>query len=785
MAAARSGEVAKQPLVKSGAVSRGYNFATTWDQNAPLTQQQQTSIISLAHAVAERPFPEKLSLEQTAGDNDNLSGSLSNGAVQRSGAIDAVLVSTHEFYQWFTELESIMKSETEEKYRQYVNTLTERMEICDGILCRVDDTLNIFDELQLQHQAVASKTRSLHDACDRLLMEERRLVEFATALRTKLEYFDELENVARAFHSTSMNVGNVNFLPLLKRLDECISFVENNPQYAESGVYLIKFRQHQSRALGMIKSHVLSVLKNASAQVQSALQGGNSSAATVSEGVETSAIYVRFKAASGELKPVLEEIEGRSVRKEYLEVLEDCHRMYCEQRLLLIKGLVQQRVSEFAKRESLPSLTRSGCAYLIQVCQLEHQLFDHFFPSSSKQGLSLAALMDPLCTYLYDTLRPKIVYETNIDTLCELVDILKIEMLGEQSGRRSESSAGLRPTFKRTLGDVHERLAFRARTFIQDEIRKYFPLDDDLDYPAKLERPTETLSEAAASEGSSVFRTWYPSLEKTVSLLSKLYGRLETSVFTGLAQTAVEVCAQSLQSACRLITKRSSAMDGQLFLIKHLLLLREQIVPFDIEFSVTHKELDFSHLLEHLRRILRGQASVFNWPSSVSLARSLSPRVLESQIDAKKDLEKILKTTCEEFIMFVTKLVVEPLLSFVAKASAVKVALSASGSDKKADPILAKPLRTQAFAAPEKVAELPQKVGAAVDGDLCQAVEKLKLYLVNPSTQLILFKPVRTNVVEAYRQLQSLLNAEYSEDELKLIAMPSISHLEAQLDHLL
>lgn len=32
-----------------------------------------------------------------------------------------------------------------------------------------------------------------------------------------------------------------------------------------------------------------------------------------------------------------------------------------------------------------------------------------------------------------------------------------------------------------------------------------------------------------------------------------------------------------------------------------------------------------------------------------------------------QDLEKILKTTCEEFIMSVTKLVVEPLLSFVAK----------------------------------------------------------------------------------------------------------------------
>jgi hypothetical protein len=108
-------------------------------------------------------------------------------------------------------------------------------------------------------------------------------------------------------------------------------------------------------------------------------------------------------------------------------------------------------------------------------------------------------------------------------------------------------------------------------------------------------------------------------------------------------------------------------MDGQLFLIKHLLILREQIAPFDIEFSVTHKELDFSHLLEHLRRILRGQASLFDWSRSTSLARTLSPRVLESQIDAKKELEKCLKTTCEEFIMSVTKLVVDPMLSFVTK----------------------------------------------------------------------------------------------------------------------
>lgn len=100
---------------------------------------------------------------------------------------------------------------------------------------QVDDTLDLFNDLELQHQAVATKTKTLHVACDRLvwfylccslylystcldsvwnglsfpiktmnlkffnlpsqLIEKQRLIEFADALRSKLKYFDELENV--------------------------------------------------------------------------------------------------------------------------------------------------------------------------------------------------------------------------------------------------------------------------------------------------------------------------------------------------------------------------------------------------------------------------------------------------------------------------------------------------------------------------------------------------------------------------------------------------------------
>ncbi|KAB1227077.1 Conserved oligomeric Golgi complex subunit 3 [Morella rubra] len=794
-------------LPKSGAISKGYNFASTWEQNAPLSEQQQAAIVMLSHAVAERPFPPNLVQDHVSHPDNALSVSVStnDNSLQDSGpTTQPFLVNTNQFYKWFTGLESAMKSETEEKYQQYVNTLTERIQTCDGLLNQVDDTLDLFDALQLQHEAVATKTKTLHDACDRLVMEKQRLIEFAEALRSKLKYFDELENISSNFYSSNMNVGNEKFGPLLKQLDDCISYVEGNQQYLESSVYLLKFRQLQSRALGMIRSHVLSVLKSASSQVQAAIRSSGSSNTAVSEGVEASVIYVRFKAAASELKPVLEEIESRSSRKEYVELLAECHRLYCEQRLSLVRGIVHQRISEFGKKEALPSLTRSGCAYLMQVCQLELQLFDHFFPSSSEDVSSLAPLIDPLSTYLYDTLRPKLIHETNIDFLCELVDILKVEALGEQLNRRSESLAGLRPTLQRILADVHERLTFRSRTYIRDEIANYLPSDEDLDYPAKLERSVEDKSETTADEENpDVFKTWYPPLEKTVSCLSKLYRCLEPAVFTGLAQEAVEVCSISIQ-----------------------------IAPFDIEFSVTHKELDFSHLLEHLRRILRGQASLFDWSRTTSLARTLSPRVLESQIDAKKvcefalynlyrswtahslvdsrgafgtcaplvwvgrqenelcaerkDLEKSLKATCEEFIMSVTKLVVDPMLSFVTKVTAVKLALSSGNQNQKLESAMAKPLKDQAFATPDKVAELVQKVSAAIQQELPPIMAKMKLYLQNPSTRTILFKPIKTNIVEAHVQVQSLLKAEYSGEEMQsIINMVSIQDLQSQLDNLL
>eukprot|EP00899_Mesostigma_viride_P023426 jgi/Mesvir1/4268/Mv22228-RA.2 len=583
--------------------------------------------------------------------------------------------------------------------------------------------------------------------------------------------------MTKRFHGSDMSVNSDHFLPVLKRLDECIAYVSSNPQYADASVYLLKFRNLQSRALSLVRSHVLAVLRHASAQVKEAVREQCGPSGVIPEGAATSLLYVRFRAAAPELKPLMEEMAARGGKEEYQQLMADCHALYCAERLALVAGVVQDHIHAYGSEQNLPSLTRLGCSYLIQLSQLEHQLVDHFFPTSSVETSNLAPLMDPLCIILYDILRPMLITETDMDVLCELVDILKLEVLEEQLGRRGEAAAGLTPTVVRTLADVQERLTFVSQTFLNEEVRLYQPTPDDLDYPNKLIRIAEA-DDSVSSRG--MYASWYRPVEQTLSCLSKLYRCVDAHIFMGIAQEAVATCADAIQNASRLVARKSGGIDGQLFLIKHLLILREQIAPFDVDFAVTYKDLDFSHMRDHMARIFRGELSLFALNSHNALLALLAqggPRVMENMVDSKKELEKHLKLTCEAYIMSVTKLVVEPMLSFITKVTAVRVASSSATGKPRS-------LREQAFASPAKLTEMVDKVRDALKGALPEVLSKMKLYLHSPSTRSILFKPIKTNILEARQQIASLLAEEYGPEDREAVQLMTADEIIAQLDKL-
>jgi len=804
-------------------------IAHGWDRSSPLIGRQLNAISALAKHMANRLTPQHIMAE-----TDGLARGVGSGGNYKNDQAASMpdVHSTHEFHQWYTELDARKKIEQDEKFRCHAEVLKHHLTTCDSMLQKADETQAHFEDMRVKYRSVKGRGQALQVECARLVSEKKKLLEFAEVLHRKLGYFDELEVITQTFQSGRSRVDGDDFVPLLHRLDECLSFIHSRPQYAEYAAYALRCGQLRSRALSAVRSHVFATLRSAVAQVRRHVRDDHSTSVVpadgsgddqraVTEGALTSVFYIKFRAAVSCLRPIMDEMESRSrlgvsseSRREYAQVMADCRAIYCEQRLALIVGFVQKRLIEYAARHPLLGFIRTGCAYLLQVCRAERELFECALPLESDAASALWTLMEPLGAILHDAVRPQYILLNDIYILAELVDVLAGEVLEEQLGRHGDAGASMRPFVETVLADVRERLIFRAQTFIKEEVDNYRPTAEDLDYPGKLERMAATSANSAGNAGTSPvaitagdegvanvdtdfeghgaaatklvsksIHRWFPPLEHTLSCLATLYRCLDSRTFSGLAQEAVQMCSDSILSGSRTITRQSANLDGQLFAIKHLLVLREQIAPFESDLAahcIPVRELDFSHLRGQMRRMLAGELSLFSTSPDANalivIAAKGAPRVVESTIDSRRELERHLKTACETYIMTVTRRVVEPMLSFLTKVTAVRV----SGTLPRDSPVC-----TAAFAAPDRLAEIVTRVNEALMSDLPKCVQKMALYLTGTATREIIFNPIRSNVVEAHSQIAALLAAEYPPEVAGTIALKSPVELANLLDAML
>ena len=124
----------------------------------------------------------------------------------------------------------------------------------------------------------------------------------------------------------------------------------------------------------------------------------------------------------------------------------------------------------------------------------------------------------------------------------------------------------------------------------------------------------------------------------------------QSTVFDDLAHNIVHQTTASLQIASNLVTQKSSnsAIDGRLFLIKHLLILKQQIVAFDIEYVTPDISFDFSGVTNTFWE-LRARGGLFD-PRNLwrLMGGSLIPRVVENMLDAKVELDGNLRTVIND-----------------------------------------------------------------------------------------------------------------------------------------
>ncbi|XP_066438087.1 conserved oligomeric Golgi complex subunit 3 isoform X3 [Eleutherodactylus coqui] len=615
-----------------------------WDRRseplAPLTDRQTDSVLELKVAAEEIPIPAELPIEDLCSlTSTSLTISLS-GAVPEStegilqqgfsalGLEDDRIETAQQFFSWFAQLQTHMDQDEGAKYREMREYLSGFQDQCDAILNDVNVALQHLESLQKQYLFVSTKTGTLHEACEQLLKEQSELVNLAESIQQKLSYFNELENISTKLNSPTLSVNSEGFVPMLSKLDDCISYISAHPNYKDYPVYLAKIKQCLSKAMHLMKTYTVNTLQNLTNQ----LMKRDPTTAPHSDNAFT-LFYVKFRGAAPKVRTLIEQMEERSEKlPEYRLLLGEIHQCYLDQRENLLSPSITSTITDLTSQNNRDhcALVRSGCAFMVHVCQDEHQLYNEFF---TKPTPKLDELLEKLCLSLYDVLRPLIIHVVHLETLSELCGILKIEMLEDHVQNNVYQLGAFDAVVKQMLEDVQERLVYRTHIYIQTDILGYKPAPGDLAYPDKLEMmeqiaqslkeeqmrlqtPDASFSDVhledpeannlikSGSSESLSFRAqntispadlhgmWYPTVRRTLVCLSKLYRCIDRAVFQGLSQEALSACIQSLLGASDAILKNKTQVDGQLFLIKHLLIMREQIAPFHTEFTIKEISLD-------------------------------------------------------------------------------------------------------------------------------------------------------------------------------------------------
>ncbi|KAH6567492.1 hypothetical protein BASA60_009022 [Batrachochytrium salamandrivorans] len=544
--------------------------------------------------------------------------------------------------------------------------------------------------------------------------------------------------------------------------------------------------------LTQVKMHFVNVIRGLQQDIGEKLEGRQTHE-PLPMNMQLTLFYVKFRTLASKIKHLLGEIEERcNEHHEYLVLLRDASRLFCGATNTL------ESIYICAHNVSKCVIIRTFGFYRERMCGIY---------GKNSNGTLRAS-------------RPLIIREIKLDTLSDMCQSLQsyIKTLDSEPKQLEilviwfhVNSSPVRFVVGKILQDAQQRLAFRAETFIQQELQKFRPRESELRVLARgrgLPQPAEinltmgvapvlsnslelssarrstggdslyvspletSLSanleaslEPAEMQGSGAFvigklayggGEWYPTLQRTLYVLGRLYGAVPGPVFEDLAQEAVDLCRQSLVEAAGILSSKESQIDGQLFLIKNLLMLREQTSMFDARFVRKEDTLNFSDMVEAFKGVVRNSFRVSAMSTigdAFMVARAT--KVVQSYADAKDALDKELRRVCEDLILETAKSSVEPISAFMLKVSAFRLRNNSRPMSSR------DVLKNQSFAQPNQIGAIFTAFKDIAQRRLVFTVSRISDYLGDKKTQSVLIRIIRSNIVDTYQAFVDIVSAEY------------------------
>ena len=321
-----------------------------------------------------------------------------------------------------------------------------------------------------------------------------------------------------------------------------------------------------TRGLTLIRVHFVGGLRDIASDVSKRIADRQLNDTTMS-----ALLYAKFRVGASELKEVAQEIRKRAVlpagaepgaEAEYQSLMNELYTSYSATRGKLVIPLARKKIADIAMAPStskeLVSFARSSIGYTRGVCSDEYELWREWFEGED----GLYDFLESVCEPLYDHIRPRIIHETQLLKLCELCTLLQTRYMHDQDEDFEPIEAGqfdFSILVHPALEDAQTRLVFRAQAILRDEIERYKPKKEEVEYPArnrqvslsgtKSQRPAATSGRKGSiaepttplpktpmvvEEGDlpngrwgfdteAAFQGWYPTLRKAIWLLSRIY----------------------------------------------------------------------------------------------------------------------------------------------------------------------------------------------------------------------------------------------------------------------
>ena len=581
-----------------------------------------------------------------------------------------------------------------DQYQQYLNQLDEARSHLDGLLASTTATLNELSEISAGFKTIDSQTKAFQKQTANVIGDQKKHEATAEAIAENLQYYEPLERITRRLNAPGAGslARSKDFSDMLVTLDECIDYMQTHPSHKEAETYRSRYRLLLTRALTLVRNAFMSSVRETTTEV-----AGRIAAKQLNDTTRSALLYAKFRVGAADMKELGLEIHKRAnppadaqpgEEGEYQSLMNELHASFAACRGRLILPIVQKRLAEIGQAPSsrdLVQFARASIGYIRGICLDEFELWGEWF--HGQRGLY--NFLESICEPLYDHLRPRIVHESRLSKLCSLVTLLQTRYMhdDDEDGAPDLTQQDFSLLIQPALEDTQTRLLFRAQAILRDEIENYKPLPADLEYPRNISRPPtsstagaplsgrrgktpstpnprspeivdEDLSDteissfswSLASRTAVLLQNTYPTLPKAIRLLSRIYRLVNSSVFDDLAHQIVHQTTLSLTSASASISAKTSPADGQLFLLRHLLLLKSQIVAFDIEFVTPDIVFDFSGLGNTFYE-LRERGGLFNYRNWLRLFSTggLLPRVVENMLDAKVELDGRLRNVINEF----------------------------------------------------------------------------------------------------------------------------------------